>query len=207
MGYGEFTLKDVKARFGVETDEYQDLFAAVPPVAPSDLLRGTLDRALALAVAISTEKAKSELITAPVLLDVWSTLRPRVSLFSGNEFPVDPARGLTGYCDYILSRSHEQHYITAPVMVIVEAKNDLPVSGFGQCAAAMVAARLFNDREGSRVPAVYGACTSGTVWRFLRLDGAVLAIDRKEYYIDQVGQILGILHHILREPAAPAAAA
>ena len=33
-------------------------------------------------------------------------------------------------------------------MTIVEAKNENIKSGLGQCAAEMVAARLFNEREG-----------------------------------------------------------
>jgi len=207
MGYSDFTLKDVKTKFGLSTMEYLSLFDGVPDVAPSDLLGRTLHRVTALAVAISTEKAKSELLTAPILTDVWAALRPRVSLFSGNEFSVDPARGLNGYCDFILSRAAEQAYIAAPVLVIVEAKNDLPTNGFGQCAAGMVAARVFNEREGEPVRAVFGACTSGTVWRFLKLEADVLYIDQPEYHITQVGKILGILHHIMSEPAAPAAAA
>lgn len=207
MAYGDFSLKDVKNRFGLATNEDVRLFPGVPAVPPSDLLRAQLERFVPLAVSISTEKAKSELITAPILSDLWAALRPRISLFSGNEFPVDPQRGLSGYCDFILSRSSEQEYITAPVLVIAEAKNDLPKNGFGQCAAGMVGARLFNEKEGKPVPVVYGACTSGTAWRFLKLEGDTLSIDRDEYYITQIEQILGILHHILTGPSVPAAAA
>lgn len=206
MAYGDFTLDEVVTKFGLHTVHGLDLFAAVPDVPPGDLLRGLLDRGTRVAIAIGTEKAKSELITAPVLLEVWHRLQPRASIFSGNEFPVDPARGLSGYCDFILSRSHEQEYITAPVMVVIEAKNDSLKSGLGQCAAGMVAAQLFNERKGNAVPAVYGAVTSGQQWRFLKLVGTDLFLDAREYYLDNLPKLLGILHHVMRDEPVTAAA-
>lgn len=207
MAYSEFTLKDVKAKFGLTTVENQELFTTVPGVAPSELLRAQLRRGQSLALSIGTEKAKSELITAPILSEVWDTLRPRVGLFSGNEFPVDPGKGLTGRCDFILTGSSEQEYIAAPVLVVAEGKNDLPTAGFGQAAAGMVAAVTFNQREGTPVPAMYGASTAGTLWRFLKLDGTTLYIDPTEYHVSQLDKILGVLHHMLVGAAAPAAAA
>lgn len=207
MAYSEFTLRDVKTKLGVSTVENVELFAAVPGVAPSELLRAQLRRGMPLALSIGTEKAKSELITAPILSEVWDALHPRVSLFSGNDFPVDPARGLTGRCDFILTGSSEQQYIAAPVLVVAEGKNDLPTAGFGQAAAGMVAAVAFNQKEGTPVPVMYGASTAGTLWRFLALDGTTLSIDRTEYHVSQLDKILGILHHMLIGSAAPAAAA
>lgn len=208
MPYGEFSLAEVKTKFGLTTAEWPDLFAGVPEVAPSPRLRSILDEFLPLALAINTEKAKSELLIAPLVLEVWSRLTGRMSLFSGVEFPVEPEVGLTGRCDFILSRSPEQEFITAPVMVIVEAKNDNPKDGFGQCAAGMVAARRFNDQKGTEVEVVYGAVSSGTLWRFLRLAAdKTLTIDRWEYHLSQAPKLLGILHHIMAGPAAPAAAA
>jgi hypothetical protein len=35
--------------------------------------------------------------------------------------------------------------------------------------------------------------TSGTVWRFLKLEGNIVSIDAIEYYLTDVGKILGIL--------------
>jgi hypothetical protein len=100
---------------------------------------------------------------------------------------------LQGFCDFILSRSAEQLDVTAPVMTIVEAKNDNLKSGLGQCIAEMVAAQIFNDREGKPIAVIYGAVTSGTNWRFLRLQGSVIEIDEAEYFINQVDWILGVL--------------
>lgn len=109
------------------------------------------------------------------------------------EFSVDPNSGLAGVCDFLLSRSPEQLVVTAPVVAVVEAKNESIRDGMGQCIAEMVAAQVFNGREDNATGAVYGAVTTGTSWRFLSLSERVLVIDLNEYLILQPERILGIL--------------
>jgi hypothetical protein len=146
-----------------------------------------------LAGAINTEKARSELIIAPVLLEVKHRFVDPVSLFSGVDVTVDTTQGLGGVCDFLISRSPEQLFVRAPILTLVEAKNENLKSGFAQCMAEMVAAQLFNQREGNEIETIYGAITIGTLWRFLKLSGQVVEIDLTEYFIKDIGKILGIL--------------
>jgi hypothetical protein len=44
----------------------------------------------------------------------------------------------------LISRSSERLTIKAPVIALVEAKNDNLQSGLGQCMAEMIAAQIFN---------------------------------------------------------------
>jgi hypothetical protein len=81
---------------------------------------------------------------------------------------------------------------------VVEAKNENMKAGIGQCLAQMVAARLFNERRGRELPAVYGAVTTGNNWKFLRLVGESAAIDLAEYHIKEVGRVVGILTSMLQ---------
>jgi len=108
----------------------------------SALLRDYLRDAAPLALAFSTEKARSEMIIALILLEVRRQRKGEVSLFSGADFNVDPERGLVGFCDYLLSLSREQLSVEAPVVAVVEAKNENLRLGTPQCIAEMVAARL-----------------------------------------------------------------
>ena len=194
MAYRDFDLKKVRNNFGLQIDEQPDLFAQVTPVQPSVTLAHVLAETAHLAMAINTEKSRSELLITPVLLDLWRQAPSQMSLFSGTEFTVDEARGLTGYCDYILSRSKEQLTINAPVVMIVEAKNENIKGGLGQCVAEMIAAQMFNEREGNAIETIYGAVTTGEIWKFLKLVGAVASIDLSDYYIVRdVPNILGIL--------------
>jgi hypothetical protein len=193
MAYSSFSLSKVKADFSLSTDESQDLFAATPPLLPSDLLMVTLREQIPLASAINTEKARSELVVMPVLMEVRRQLHHQIAIFSGTSFEVDPALGLEGRCDFILSRSPEQYYVTAPVLTIIEAKNESIPNGLGPCIATMVAARIFNQREGHAIDTLYGAVTTGNQWKFLKLADTTAFIDTSDYFINEIDKILGIL--------------
>jgi hypothetical protein len=193
MAYSDFTLARVRKELGVTIVDRPHLFANVNPIQPSDFLTQALGRYTGLATLIGTEKAKSEFLIAPILAEVRDRVGNQIGLFSGTEFSVEPEKGLQGFCDFILSRSPEQLDLTAPVVTIAEAKNDNLKSGLGQCIAEMVAAQIFNQREGKALEVIYGAVTSGTNWRFLKLQEQTIKIDESEYYINQVDRILGIL--------------
>jgi len=193
MSYREFSLAKVKKAFNLSIDEKVDIYANIPELECSQLLTETLSYNVPLALAISTEKARSEMIVTPILIEVRRQLQSKFSLFSGVEFTVDSQKGLNGFCDFIISGSSEQFFVSAPVMMLVEAKNDDIKSGLGQCVAEMYAAQLFNEQEGNQIETVYGAVTTGSIWQFLQLSGNSISIDRSEYYLSNVNRILGIL--------------
>ncbi len=197
MPYSDFTLRGVLDHFHLTLTDVPDLFADVSEVEPSEFLQSLLREFLPLALAINTEKARSEFVIAPVLADLRRQMNHRISVFSGIEFNVDPGEGLAGYCDFILSASPAQQYLRSPVVTIVEAKNENLKGGLGQCIASTVAAERFNQREGSPRPVLYGAVTTGSLWRFLQLQGLVVSLDEQEYHIRQPAKLIGILMHIL----------
>jgi hypothetical protein len=121
-------------------------------------------------------------------------LNYQISLFSGIDFNVDPERGLNGFCDFLISLSQEQLFVRAPVVTLVETKNENLKSGLGQCIAEMIAAQEFNrQKQNQQIKIVYGVVTIGTIWQFLQLENQVVSIDLTEYYIKDVTKILGIL--------------
>jgi hypothetical protein len=193
MAYSDFSLTKFKKIFNITIDEEADLFATVEPIEISEKLTNTLEETTELALAINTEKARSEMIITPILLEVRRKANYQISLFSGTDFNVDVERGLNGYCDFVISRSREQLTINAPVLIIVEAKNENIKGGLGQCAAAMLAAQLFNEQEGNEIKTIYGAVTTGDIWKFLKLEGTDIFIDLNNYYIKELNKILGIL--------------
>jgi hypothetical protein len=65
--------------------------------------------------------------------------------------------------------------------------------GLGQRIAQMVAAQIFNQRNGEAIASIYGAVTTGTDWKFLKLSDQTVWIDKRDYFINEVSQILGIL--------------
>jgi len=193
MAFSDFDLKTARERFGLTIDESRDLFSAVPALEVSHHLRKILDEWAPAALAMNTEKARSEMIIAPVLMEAVRLADQPVRLFSGMTFDVDKEKGLNGACDYLLTRSAEQFYISHPVVAVVEAKKEDIPGGLGQCVAAMVAAQLYNEREGTKEQRIHGIVTTGSIWRFLELEKTTVSIDRPEYYLHQVGQILAIV--------------
>ncbi|MFZ4702638.1 MAG: hypothetical protein ACOYMG_21555 [Candidatus Methylumidiphilus sp.] len=199
MSYSEFSIKQVKEKLGLEIVENRDLFSNINEIQISDLLSATLKYNVPLAMAVGTEKARSELIIANILLEVRKTLNNQISLFSGVIFDVDKERGLAGFCDFIISQSPEQFYLSAPIITVVEAKNENIVGGLGQCIAEMYAAHLFNEKEGLQLPAVFGAVTTGNAWKFLKLENNTVYVDIQDYYIDNVNKIIGILVEMAKQ--------
>jgi hypothetical protein len=139
MAYSDFTFRRVKQDFGLTTVEGGRFLPEVEPITPSLVLSGLLSENLSWAIAVGTEKAKSEIIVAPTVLEVKRILNRQISVFSGTDFTIDSAIGLSGVCDFLISRSPEQFDIEAPAVVIVEAKRDNLNIGLGQCIAEMVA--------------------------------------------------------------------
>ncbi|BAZ16628.1 hypothetical protein NIES4071_85060 [Calothrix sp. NIES-4071] len=194
MSYSDFTKIDqAVTALELTVEDIPHLFSQIPLIEPSQRLKETLEESLDLAASISTEKARSELIITPILLEIRRLFKNKIGYFSGNTFNIDASKGLTGACDFILSASNNQSLITAPVLTLVEAKdNDISI-GLGQCVAQMVGAQIFNARKGAEQKIIYGAVSTGTNWKFLTLEGNLVKIDLTEYFINQIDKILGIL--------------
>ncbi|HMV50554.1 MAG TPA: hypothetical protein PLD20_16110 [Blastocatellia bacterium] len=199
MAYSDFTLKSVKQTFSLKTDEQQELFAKIVDVKTSEHLTAWLQEQVPLGLAIGTQKARSEMIIAPILVEARKLMQRRVSLFSGVGFDVAPDQGLSGMCDFIFCRSAEQLMLTSPFLVVVGAEKEDINQGIARCIAEMVAARMFNEREETGVKTIYGVVTVGSIWKFLKLEGQTVFVDRGEYYLPQTGKILAILLHIFHE--------
>lgn len=82
MAYSDFTLAKVRETFDLTFEETHNLFIEIEGVQPSELLTLTLNEYIPLATAINTEKARSELLIAPVLTEVRRQLKYQIALFS-----------------------------------------------------------------------------------------------------------------------------
>ena len=198
MSYSDFNLKRTQSELGIRLIENQDLFSDIQEVSISDFLLTTLAYNVPIALAVGTEKMRSELIIANVLLEVRRILDNKISLFSGVNLEVDKERGLAGYCDFIISRSPEQFYINSPIIAVVEAKNEYLAGGLGQCIAEIYAASIFNEREGTPLSVLYGVVTTGNTWKFLKYENNTAYIDLPEYHIANPEKIVGILVQMVK---------
>ena len=198
MAYSDFNLNTVLKTFELSYSETADLFANEQELESSPSLAENLRRYLPIAVGSNTEKSRSEMIIAPILLELRTQLQDKIGLFSGIDFTVNSERGLNGICDFLITSSPELLIVKSPVIAIVEAKKENISSGLGQCVAEMLAAQIFNQREGKEIKVILGTVTTGTVWKFIKLEGTAVEIDSSEYFLSNVNKILGILASAIR---------
>lgn len=198
MFYRDFSISKVKQKFNLTLVEGKHFLPEIEPVSPSCYLSEFLEESIPLAIAMGSEKARSELIISPILFEIRKLLNREISFFSGEEFNVDATAGLTGFCDFLISLSPEQLFIEAPAIVIIEAKKENLKGGLGQCIASMIAAQKFNAENNKSISTVYGSVTSGNLWNFLKLENTTITIDLTEYLIPPVEKLLGILVWMVR---------
>jgi hypothetical protein len=192
MAYSNFTIEEVELQFDLQLQAVSFL-PIVPPVTPSVFLNHYLDRGLILTKRNASEKAHSEFLIAPILMELETSLVDSISLFSGEDFTVDRSLGLNGICDFLISRSPAQLTIKAPVIAVVEAKKGVLRDGWGQCIAELVAAQKFNQQRHQEIACGYGIITNGLLWQFIKLSEKIVSIEPTEISLQPLDQLLGIL--------------
>ncbi|MCB1190600.1 MAG: hypothetical protein H7A23_19900 [Leptospiraceae bacterium] len=192
--YSDFTIQDLQDMFGIK-DKIDALNLCRKEVEPSEWLLATFAKHKGLPIA--SEKAKSEMLITPILLDMHERQPSAFSFFSGYTFEVDKNLALTGRCDYLITKEIQSTNIEAPIIGIFEAKDDSLDKWYGQCGAEMYAARLFNERQKEDYPVIFGAVTNGFIWQFLKLERNILQIDSETFAIQNLPKLLGALQSLI----------
>ena len=192
MAYSDFkTLDQINEELGIVINETNKVYSGIEPVEVSQWFIETMKRTYTKAVTIGTEAARQALIVDQVLIELEGHIP--ISFFLGTTFNVDSSKGLTGAPDGLITKSHNQLYITSPVIVLVEAKKGDLGEALPQCIAEMEAARIFNDRKNNNISTVYGVVTNGELWQFMNLIDNIATIDVCSYTFGDGGKIVGIL--------------
>jgi hypothetical protein len=214
MAYNNFTVEEAEQKFDL-VFKSNHFLPALDAVFPSDWLKETLSRTLPVARIAGSEKARSEFIIAPILMEIKRLANDEISIFSGKEFNVDKELGLNGICDFLISKSPDQVKLNAPILALVEAKKGVLGDGWGQpatqdseeaseqsvavCIAEMVAARKFNEIRGKPINSIYGIVTSGSLWHFLHLQENLVLFDPNEYPLSPIEELLAVLNWMVRK--------
>jgi len=197
MAYKDFKFKDISKEFSIR-QIVGDLFK---PTLGEIEASAHLLRCLKMAkeFPLTTEKAISEALVFPILQEIKINNRQTIELFSGERLVADKSKGLTGECDFIFAKAPGSKELIAPIINITEAKRgdiDNPNS-LAQAAAQLIGARVFNQKNDTPIDPVYGACTSGYEWVFMKLEEKTIIIDKNRYSILKLPQLLGVLQHIV----------
>lgn len=196
MAFRDFFYPKVLGKLSL-TEQEADLSRGAAPIPVRCEFAEFLQEGLAIATGdfgVCTEKAKSEFIIALLLIELRRLMERRFSVFSGMELNVNKGRSLNGECDHVLTKGSNQQLREAPIVGVLEAKNeDYSLQGLGQCIAALYAAQMRNQNDQRSIRRVFGAVTTGRVWQFLQLEGSTITLDRTSYGIQDLGKFLGIL--------------
>ena len=194
MLYTDFSSRKLATDFGIQF-KADTFFENCLPIEPSAWLVETLRKGRK--AGFSSEKSRSERLVNPLLLEMSERNDNSFTIYSGEILEADSTKGLNGECDFLLSHSGIIEFVTAPIFCITEAKKQNLERGIIQCAAQLVGANLFNEKEGKPVNTIYGCSTTGVEWVFLKLSDNVITIDRNRYYITELPKLIGALQCII----------
>jgi hypothetical protein len=136
-------------------------------------------------VDLTSKTARREVIIAPILLELCRITHAKLKI----EYPIAVNDQLKGTLDYYIQSQQ--------ALLVVEAKNADISRGFTQLAVELIALAQWTTLE---VPVLYGAVTTGDIWKFGKLDrqGRSIEQDINLYRVPaDLGELLGILVGIL----------
>jgi hypothetical protein len=196
MAYRDFKMDDLEAKFGIREIGKQ-LFdpSKIKLIEPSDKL--VTDLLEARFITLSTEKAVSERLVAPVLVEIKKRNLDDIQVFSGEIIKADSQQGLNGEIDFIISRTPETLKPKNPLLIVTESKLGLIDGSVNQAAAQMIGIRVFNEKRKYERTPIYGAVTDGMAWRFLKLDENNFYVDNNKFTTDKLPLLLGVLQEIV----------
>ena len=197
MAYRNFQFSELEQKFGLKRAKTVLFDKPITPVMPSAYLLESIERTKK--VRLTTEKAVSEAIVFPILAELKFLNQQKIELFSGESIVADRAMGLTGECDFIFVKDPTAMELTFPIIAITEAKRgdiNNPRS-LAQATAQLLGAYIYNQNNNSPMSVIYGACTSGYEWHFIKLENSTAIFDEDRYSIADLPELLGALQKII----------
>ncbi len=144
----------------------------------------------------SSEASRCENVIYPIIRDVYKHHVEIYSLWSHKSLSYDKV--LTGIPDYIITSKSSlgKTILGSPVVIVVEAKQNNFIEGWGQCLAELLASQKLN--ENTKMP-VYGVVTDGETWHFGKLIEDLFIKNESLFAINNLKEIFGSLNYIIRE--------
>jgi hypothetical protein len=195
MSYKNFTFPKLEQEFGIRQAKKPLFDFDIKSVEPSDWLLETLR--ISQKLPLRSEKAKSELIIAPIITQIRLLNEDSIEVFSGENLNADSKLKLNGEVDFLFVHYPHSAVLRDPIFNITEAKKGSIQDGLEQCAAQMYGARVFNKNHNNATFNIYGAVSNGIDWQFLFLEGNTIYIDEKTYTTQNLPQLLGVLQYIV----------
>lgn len=126
---------------------------------------------------------RRESLIYPMLLEVCDHVKIDLSI----EYPIQVSDQFSGIVDYYLKGTH--------TLLVIEAKQEDLTRGFTQLSTEMI-----GFSQWANLPQIYGAVTTGNIWKFGTLTQTLITEDTQLYTLfDDLTPILETLTGILTE--------
>ena len=145
-----YDLEDILAEFGVALERSPMTLPQSTRAIDDSALKHQIQTNL-LYVDLTNEAARREVLIAPILLYLCQLTQAKLKI----EYPINVNNFLRGNVDYYLQ--------TQETLLVVEAKQADLSKGFTQLAVELIALDQWTVLE---VPMLYGAVTTGDIWKF-----------------------------------------
>ena len=122
--------------------------------------------------------------------------RKKLTLWSHQTLTYD--ENLSGPPDYIVAKRHPLTTVIfdKPYFLVVEAKQDKFVEGWGQCLAELVAVQKINqDLEQT----IFGIVSNGQIWQFGKFKGDIFTRNISSYNIGDLDKLFAVVNYVFHE--------
>ncbi len=142
----------------------------------------------------SSEAARCENVIYPLLREVCKQFVSQYELWSHKFLVVDDK--LSGIPDYIIAKRSAlgKNVLGLPLILVVEAKQNDFIKGWGQCLAELVAAQALNK---SPHKPVYGIVTDAELWQFGKLTAQSFVKNQSRATIDELAKVFGAVYRLM----------
>ncbi len=203
MAFTEFkSIAQVQAEYGIKYTEAQ--FIAAFDLQPSEQFRQEFEFNEENIDIFASEASRCENVIYPILREVYKHFAERYTLWSHKTMSYDSK--LTGTPDYLVSTRSElgKTVLGLPLLIVVEAKQNNFIEGWGQCLAELVAAQKLNQQspetEAQRgEQSVCGIVTDGELWQFGQLLGTVFTKEKIRISITDLDRLFSAIGFLFAE--------
>lgn len=195
MAFTDFkSLAQVQQEYKIKYSE--ETFISYIDLKPSDNFRNEFEFNLENIDVFTSEASRCENVIYPILREVYKSFVDKYTLWSHK--PITYDHKLTGTPDYLISTKSElgKTILGLPLVVVVEAKQNNFIEGWGQCLAELIAAQKLNQNE---TKPVYGIVTDGELWQLGRLVGDIFTKEKTRIAITDLDKLFGAIAFLLAD--------
>lgn len=144
----------------------------------------------------SSEASRCENVIYPILRDDYKNYVEWFSLWSHEAISYDTE--LSGPPDYLVSTKSALGKTVPgiPIIIVVEAKRNDFMMGWGQCLAELVAVQKINN---DNLKQVYGIVTDGTLWQFGKLVDDLFTLSETVLTINELKKVFGAIGYLMHD--------